>query len=90
MKSINIKKPHNSRSLENARIVTASILLIYLTVSLYFMNHFFFNTVINGADVSLKAHNEADDVIIRYVKDYKLQLIERNGKTEEIAGQDIG
>ena len=90
MKSIDTKKLHNSRFVENARIVTASILLMYLTVSLYFMNHFFFNTVINGANVSLKAYNEADDVIIRYVKDYKLQLIERNGKTEEIAGQDIG
>ena len=64
MKSIHTKKPFRSEFVENARMVTASIAFIYLIISLYFMNHFFFNTVINGADVSLKAYNEAEDVII--------------------------
>jgi lipoprotein-anchoring transpeptidase ErfK/SrfK len=54
------------------------------------MNHFFFSTVINGVDVSLKAHEVVDDIIISYVKDYSLQLIERNGEMEEIIGQDVG
>lgn len=89
MKSIHTKRLFRSEFVENARILTASIVFIYLTISLYFMNHFFFNTVINGADISLKAYKEADDVIISNIKDYKLQLIERNGKSEEIIGQDI-
>jgi hypothetical protein len=45
--------------------------------------------VINGVDVSLKAHDEVDKIIRDYLKDYKLQLIERNGEIEEIIGQDI-
>lgn len=68
----------------------AAGLLIYLLIAIYFTSHFFFNTVINGVDVSLKSHNEADDIIRSYIKDYELQLIERNGKKEVIIGQDIG
>jgi hypothetical protein len=45
--------------------------------------------VINGVNVSLKAHEEVDEIIRSYLKDYKLQLIERNGEIEEITGQDI-
>ncbi|KUO73081.1 MAG: hypothetical protein APF77_20650 [Clostridia bacterium BRH_c25] len=74
----------------NIIIPIASIVLIYLLVSIYFTDHFFFNTVINRADVSLKAHDEAEGIIRGYIKDYKLQLIERNGEVEEILGQDIG
>jgi hypothetical protein len=54
------------------------------------VNHFFLNTVINGADVSLKARDDVYDVIRSYTKGYELQLIERNGEIEKIIGQDIG
>ncbi|GAA0719343.1 L,D-transpeptidase family protein [Clostridium malenominatum] len=89
MKSINIKNLFKSEVTGNVIILIASIVLIYLLISLYFVNHFFFNTTINGVNVSLKAHNNVNHVIISYVKDYKLQLIERNGEIEEIIGQDI-
>jgi len=90
MKNINIKKLFKSGVAANIIILTASIVLIYLLISLYFARHFFFNTVINGVDVSLKAHDDVCDRIRSYIKDYKLQLIERNGEIEEIKGQDIG
>lgn len=90
MKNIDIKKLFKSRVAGNIIIISASIVLIYLLVSIYFTNHFFFNTVINGVDVSLKAYEDADDIIRNYIKNYKLQLIERNGKTEEITSKDIG
>jgi len=81
MKDIHIKK---------LIIPTASILLIYLLISVYFSKHFFFNTVINGADVSLKAHDDSGNMMRSYAKGYELQLIERNGETEAITGRDIG
>ncbi|PIH04176.1 L,D-transpeptidase family protein [Clostridium combesii] len=90
MKNINIEKLFKSKDTRNISILIASILLFYLLISVYFSNHFFFNTVINGADVSLKAHGDADNIIRSYIKDYKLQLVERNGEVEEIIGQDIG
>lgn len=90
MKNINIKKLFKDNNRGNIIILIASILLLYLLISVYFTKHFFFNTVINGADVSLKAHDDADDIIRIYIKDYKLQLIERSGEVEDIIGRDIG
>ncbi|MCY6372592.1 L,D-transpeptidase family protein [Clostridium ganghwense] len=90
MKNINIKKLFKSNDIGNIIILIASILLLYLLISVYFTNHFFFNTVINGVDVSLKAHDDADDIIRSRIKDYKLQLIERSGEAEDIIGRDIG
>ena len=90
MKNVDIKKLFKSKGTGNVIIFIASILLIYLLISLYFSKHSFFNTVINGVDVSLKAHEDIEDIIRSYVKDYKLQLVERNGEIEEIIGRDIG
>ncbi|MBU3189780.1 L,D-transpeptidase/peptidoglycan binding protein [Clostridium bowmanii] len=90
MKNVDIKKLFNSKGTGNVIIFTTSILLIYLLVSLYFSKYSFFNTVINGVDVSLKAHGDIEDIIRNHVKDYRLQLVERNGQIEEIIGRDIG
>lgn len=90
MKNINIKNLFKSNDRGNIIILIAAILLLYLLISVYFTNHFFFKTTINGADVSLKAHDDAEDIIRRHVKNYKLQLIERNGEIEDIIGEDIG
>ena len=89
MNNINIKKLFKSEAIGKFIILMASILLIYLIISLYFINHYFFNTVINGVNVSLKAHNDVNHIIRSYIKDYELQLIERNGEIEEITGQFI-
>lgn len=76
--------------IERIIILTASIILLYLLVSLYFVNHYFFHTMINGVNLSLKAHGETDRIIEDFVKDYKLQLIERNGDTEDLSGHAAG
>ena len=90
MKNVDIKKFFNTKGTGNVIIFIASILLLYLLGCLYFSKHFFFNTVINGVDVSLKSHEDAADIIKSYVKDYKLMLVERNGEIEEVIGRDIG
>jgi hypothetical protein len=75
---------------EKIIIVIASVILIYLLVSLYFTNHFFIFTTINGVNVSLKSNDDVDQIMRNYVKNYKLQLIERNGEIEDITGQEVG
>lgn len=75
--------------IEKILIAIASVTLIYLLVSLYFINHFYIFTVINGVNVSLKTNEDADQIMRNYVKDYKLQLIERDGETENITGQEV-
>lgn len=89
MKNINLEKLFKRKDTGNIIILIASILLFYLLISVYFSNHFFFNTVINGVDVSLKSHDDTDNIIRSYIKDYKLQLVERSGEVEDITGQDI-
>jgi hypothetical protein len=90
MKNIDTKRLFKGKATGHVYISAAAIVLVYFLISIYFANHFFFHTVINGVDVSLKAHDDAADIIRSYIKDYKLQLIERNGVVEEIIGQDIG
>ena len=58
-------------------------------MTLYFYNHFFFNTEINGINVSLRAHKELASIISDYINNYELLLIERNGEKETIKGHDI-
>ncbi|MDD7795352.1 L,D-transpeptidase family protein [Clostridium sp. 'White wine YQ'] len=89
MRNIKIKEYLKSKTTGNIIIALALIVLIYLSVSLYFGKHFFFNTVINGVDVSLKSHEDVGGIFKSHVEGYKLQLNERNGVTEEIIGQDI-
>lgn len=90
MKNLYLRKLFKSKKVGNSIIVIASAVLIYLIISIYFASHFFFNTVINGVNVSLKAHSAAEYLIKSYIKEYKLQLIERAGEAEEINGEDIG
>jgi hypothetical protein len=90
MKNVDIKKLFKSKDTGNVIIIIASILLIYLLISVYFAKHSLFNTVINGVDVSLKAQEDIEEIVRSYVKDYKLQLVERNGEIEEVIGRDIG
>lgn len=76
--------------IEKIMILILAIALLYLLIALYFMNHFFINTLINGVDVSLKAYADIDDLFIPYTSEYQLQLIERKGEIEIIKGKDIG
>lgn len=66
------------------------IIIIYSLVSLFFINHFHYNTQINGVDVSLKSHNEIKDLFTNHINSYELKLIERDGTTEIIPVKNLG
>lgn len=70
MKNINIKRLFKAESIGNTMILISSIILIYLLVSIYFTRHYFFNTMVNGVNVSLKAHNDIEDKIKNHIKDH--------------------
>lgn len=89
IKNINLRKPFARKNKEIIIILMSSLILVYLLISLYFTSHFFFNTVINEVDVSLKAHGEVEQIMKKYIKNYGLQIIERDGGAEEITGQEI-
>lgn len=89
MKNINLRNIFKNKAMGNLVIAAASIFLIYLLISIYFTSHFFFNTMVNGVNLSLKSYKDADRIINDYIKTYRLSLIERDNESEEIIGQDI-
>ena len=67
----------------------AFLLLAYLGVSIYYMNHFYKDTVINHVDCSNLTPEEADAKIKEVAKTYVLTLEEREDLTEQIKGSDF-
>lgn len=82
MKKTFIKKNH-------IIIVLAVFIVLYLLVALYFSKHYFFNTIINGVDVSLRSYEDAAELFREYVRNYELNIIERNGSIEKISGNEL-
>lgn len=63
--------------------------LIYLLISLYFKNHFYFHTEINGLKVGRMTAEEAKDKIAADVGDYLLTVYDRDGEKYHIMGKEI-
>lgn len=75
-------------------IICAAVLLLllaaYLAGVLFCMEHFSFGTTINGMQVGGKTAQEAEQIISNQLDTYKITLLEREGKTEELSGSQIG
>lgn len=70
--------------------VLAVICLIYVAISVYFMSHFFVNTKINGKNFSGKTTSDAEKYLQTNIKDYKLTILENEGRQDVISGSEIG
>lgn len=70
-------------------IVTGVLVLVYGIGLIYFSNHFMWNSSLNGMDVSLLSQEQARNQIETMVQNYQLEILERDGVTEWIAGSDI-
>nr|WP_291572023.1 L,D-transpeptidase/peptidoglycan binding protein [Clostridium sp. UBA4548] len=71
-------------------ISVASLLLIYLGVSTYFMDHFYFGTSINAVAVSGKTVEEVNEELAANTEKYTLTLEGRDGIKEEISASEMG
>ena len=70
-------------------ITIFTLLIIYLLISIYFKNHFFIGTYINGVNVSFKTVEEADNELLNESYNYVLEIRERNNVVEYIEGYKI-
>lgn len=70
-------------------ISLCALLVIYLGMAAYFINHFYFGSQINHINVSCKTVDEAKQQVEAEVGKYTLNLKERGGKSEQIKGTDI-
>lgn len=81
------------RRIRLAVIITAAaaliLIIVYLLISLYFKNHFYFHTEINGLKVGGMTAEQAEDKIADDVGDYLLTVYDRNGNKFHIMGRDI-
>ncbi|WP_297637217.1 peptidoglycan binding domain-containing protein [uncultured Clostridium sp.] len=68
----------------------AILLIVYLGISAYFMNHFYFNTSINSVNVSGDTVNNAITKVEDKLNNFKIELILENGDKEYITSKDIG
>lgn len=71
-------------------LTLTALSILYFLVSIYFMDHFYYNTVINGVDVSLKAYDEINPILEKHIAEYKLEVMDKEGYREKITGKEIG
>jgi len=65
------------------------LILIYTLFSLYFKDHYFPNTIIDGTDCSYKTSDMVKKLIKEKTKDYELNITGRNITSYKITGREI-
>lgn len=70
--------------------VLAGIFLAYLAVSVYFMEHFFPGTTVNGENVEFQTVRQVNSMILAQAEGYELTLLERGGTQEILTAQQLG
>lgn len=79
--------------LKRAGIAIGAVAFVCLSVycggAYYFSGHFFPRTEVNAVDVSGKTAAFVHNRMERVVADYRLTIVEKDGKTDEIAGTDL-
>ncbi len=58
--------------------VSFSLLIMYFLISIYFNNHFFIGTYINGVNISFKTVAEANEKLLDKSNNYILEIKERD------------
>lgn len=66
------------------------VLIVYIGFAVYFRNHFYFGSIINGVDYSGKTPVQVEQLIDDNIGTYSLDLIRRDGETEVIRAAEIG
>ncbi len=65
------------------------LVFVYLSMSAYFLNHFYFGSSINCINVSGRTIKDAETKILNEVDNYSLELDGRNNVRDIIKGTDI-
>ncbi len=71
-------------------ISLCTLLVIYFGMVIYFMNHFYFGSAINGINVSGKNVVVVNEQMASELQTYVLNLKERGGKNEQIRANEVG
>ncbi|WP_461204871.1 L,D-transpeptidase family protein [Clostridium sp. DL1XJH146] len=66
------------------------LVCIYFGMSIYFMNHFYFGSTINGVNVSGESVETVNELMAAEIGKYQLTLKERDGIEEIIIPDEVG
>lgn len=88
-KTTEIKKNRNKKIVIGILAGFCALLTIYLSIAFFFVSHFRVGTKINGVNASYKTAQQVKREIIARASDYQLKLINRQGESEIIKGNDI-
>lgn len=69
--------------------MAALILILYLSGCFYFSDHFFFNTSLNGKDISLKNVRTVEQMQEEEIQQYELVIKEKDSAKERITRDSI-
>jgi hypothetical protein len=87
---IEVKVNKNKKNVKGIIISLCAMIVIYVGLSIYFSNHFYFGSKINGINVAGKTVEQADEKISSSIDKYTLKLVERGDLEEQIEAVDIG
>lgn len=93
MKTQKNKHSKSIKTIKGINLIKPSLcilLAIYLGMSIYFMNHFSFGSVICDVNVSGKSVEKANRDISSKLDAYKIKLEGRDGYSEDITSSEIG
>ena len=87
-----MRKRRKNNSGKAVKIIVMSLcplVAMYIGVSVYFMNHFYFGSTIYDVNVAGKTIEQAEELFADEISSYTLKLQGRNSVSEEIKGEDI-
>jgi lipoprotein-anchoring transpeptidase ErfK/SrfK len=87
------RRKQKNKTMNNKKgiiIVISTLIFMYLGMSIFYMNHFYSGTQINGIDVSFKTINGAEEKISSVISTYSLEVEGRDGVKSKINGKEIG
>lgn len=84
------RKTKHSKIVLGIIIPLYTLLVIYFGLAVYFMNHFYFGSEINGINVSGISVENVKELMTSELQAYKLDLKERDGKSEQIGAAEVG
>ncbi|WP_297421159.1 L,D-transpeptidase/peptidoglycan binding protein [Clostridium sp.] len=83
------KSKYNRRIIIGIIISFSALLAVYLGVTMFFMNHFYFGTTVNCISVAGETVEEVDSQMPTKIEEYTLKLNGRGDMKDQIKGSDI-
>ncbi len=84
-----VTKRLNKRLIITASVVFSVFLAVYISGVVYYSEHFYDNTTINGFPCSNMTVEEAEKSVIKGVENYKYIIFGRDNQKAEIKGKDV-